>query len=133
MKNVLFVDDEPNLLAGLRRTLHPPRGEWQMSFAVGSAQAIEFLEQSSFDVVVTDMHMPGLDGADLLSQVKQRFPNAVRIILSGTAEREQILRSVGHAHQFVVKPCTANELKSTVQRALALRELLANERLVRVT
>jgi HD-like signal output (HDOD) protein len=104
-----------------------------MTFAEGSKAAVEHLNKAPFDVVVTDMHMPGMDGLALLSEVKLRTPNAVRIILSGTVDREFILRSVGIAHQFLAKPCNSAELKATVQRTFALRDLLADERLAQVT
>ena len=88
MKKILFVDDETNLLAGLQRMLRSMRSEWQMAFAPGAHEALEILRSDSFDVIVTDMRMPGMDGCQLLNEVKERYPNIVRIILSGHSDKE---------------------------------------------
>lgn len=133
MKRVLFVDDEPNVLMGLKRMLHALRSEWEMSFVASGAEALETMEKSSFDVVVSDIRMPGMDGVELLSRVKERHPQTVRIVLSGHADRDVILRSVVHVHQFLAKPCASHDIKTTVQRALTLRDLLTSERLARIT
>jgi putative nucleotidyltransferase with HDIG domain len=131
-KRILFVDDEANVLQGLRRMLYPMRGEWDMTFAEGGSAALEILAQNHFDVVVSDMRMSGIDGAQLLSHVMKKYPQTVRIILSGHSDRDIILGSVGPSHQFLAKPCEAETLKRTVARACALRDLLANEALKRV-
>ncbi len=133
MKSVLFVDDDASVLSGLRRMLHPLRAEWNMRFANSGQEALTALTQAPADVVVSDMRMPGMDGIEFLTAVKARMPEAVRIILSGHADREFILRSVGLAHQFLTKPCNPEELKATVKRALALRALLSSERLAAIT
>ena len=128
-KRVLFVDDEPKVLDGLRRMLRKMRNEWEMEFATSGTEALEAIRKQPFDVVVSDMRMPGMDGAELLTKVREICPTAVRLILSGHSEKEMILKSVGPTHQFLAKPCDADTLKATVARACALRELLANEQL----
>ena len=85
------------------------------------------------DVIVTDMMMPGMDGAQLLTEVSRLHPQTVRIVLSGHAEHEATLRLVGPAHQYLTKPCDADELRAAIARAFALRELLGNEQLKRLT
>jgi HD-like signal output (HDOD) protein len=129
MKNILFVDDEPKVLQGLQRQLHRMRNEWKMNFAEGGNNALEFMAHSPVDVIVTDMMMPGMDGAQLLNEVMQRYPNTVRIVLSGHVDRESAYRLVGPAHQYLSKPCEAEELHTAVSRAFALRDLLSNEQL----
>lgn len=133
MLRVLFVDDEDRILQGLRRMLRPLRREWQMSFAAGGREALETMAREPFDVIVADMRMPGMDGAELLSEVSRRHPQTVRIVLSGHADQETVLRAVGPAHQYLVKPCEPEKLKSTISRARALRELLADDALARLT
>ena len=125
-KRVLFVDDEPNILQGLRRMLHPLRQEWDMTFAGSGQEALECLGHTPVDVVVSDMRMPGMDGAQLLTHIKIQYPHIVRIVLSGHSDHEMSLRSVGPAHQYLAKPCDAMTLKATIARACALRELLGN-------
>lgn len=133
MKYILFVDDEPRVLDGLRRMLHDQRDIWHMEFAGGGEQALVRLAEKPFDVVVSDMRMPGMDGAALLNAVKLRYPQTVRIILSGQSDHEVVLKSVGQTHQFLAKPCEAEELKATVARACALRDRMADAALKELT
>ncbi|MEX2186412.1 MAG: HDOD domain-containing protein [Pirellulales bacterium] len=125
-RRILFVDDEPSILDGLRRMLRGERNEWDMEFAVGGPAAVELIEQRTFDVVVSDMRMPIVDGAELVERVAAKSPRTVRIILSGQAEEEAILRSIGPAHQFLSKPCTPELLKHTIRRACCLHDRLDN-------
>ncbi len=129
-KRILFVDDEPLVLSGLQRMLRGFRHEWTMAFAESSQAALEQLalacaEKEPFDIVVSDMRMPGMDGAQLLDEVMQRYPETVRIVLSGQSEQEAILRVIGSAHQFLSKPCDPETMKKTITRACALRDKLA--------
>lgn len=129
---VLFVDDEARILQGLRRMLRPLRHEWEMSFAGSGHDALKIMDATPFDVIVADMRMPGMGGAELLDKVSRRYPQTVRIVLSGHADQETVLRAVGPAHQYLTKPCEPDKLKSTITRARALRELLADGALVRL-
>lgn len=126
-KRVLFVDDEPKVLDGLRRMLRSLRQEWDMDFAASGPEALERLAAAPFDIVVTDMRMPGMDGSELLKAVRSRYPSTARIILSGQCDRETVLQAVAAAHQFLTKPCDSEVLKSTVARACRLRDQLPNE------
>jgi len=115
---ILFVDDEPSILSGLRSLLHRQRKDWEMVFALGGEQAIEQLETSQFHVVVTDMRMPKIDGAQLLQMVRQRWPSTCRIVLSGHAEREAMLRVLPAMHVFLAKPCDPKTLRTAIDRCL---------------
>jgi HD-like signal output (HDOD) protein len=125
-KALLFVDDEPNVLQGLKRMLRPMHEEWEMHFAESGAAALELLATTSCDIIVSDMRMPGMDGAELLAEVTKRHPAMVRIVLSGQSDKAAIFRAIGVAHQYLAKPCNADVVKETVARACALRELLGN-------
>lgn len=131
MKRILFVDDEPNILQSLRDLLRAQRREWEMHFVGSGEEALQLLEAQPFDVVVSDMRMPRMDGATLLRHVKERYPRVVRIVLSGHTEMEAALRTVPIAHQFLGKPCEADRLRSVIQRACDLQALLHNEALQR--
>lgn len=128
-KNVLFVDDEPNVTEGLKRMLRPMRDEWDMSFALSGVEALDIMSQKHIDVIVSDMRMPGMDGAQLLGIVQERYPNTIRIVLSGQSSKEAILRAVGAAHQYLAKPCDAETVRQTVSRAFMLREIVTGDRL----
>lgn len=130
-KRILFVDDEPKVLQGITRMLRSQRNEWEIATAESGEQALALLAASPFDLIVTDMRMPGMDGAQLLNEVMKQYPQIVRIVLSGQSDQESIFRSVGPTHQYLSKPCDAETLKNTVERACSLQDVLANDALRR--
>lgn len=117
-KRILFVDDDPSILAGLQNLLYKDRRRWDMTFAASGEAALEKLHAQPFDVVVCDMRMPGMDGATLLNRVKEASPSTARIMLSGHAEREAIVRALPALHQLLAKPCDAATLRATIERCL---------------
>lgn len=127
MKRILFVDDEPQMLDGLRALLRPQRKRWAMVFVASGEAALAELGRAPFDVIVSDMKMPGMDGATLLERVQERFPGVLRIALSGYAEMETALRTVPVAHQFLMKPCDAQVLESTLDRICNLQSLIHDD------
>ncbi|MEZ5307988.1 MAG: response regulator [Pyrinomonadaceae bacterium] len=132
MINILFVDDEPLLLHGVQRMLRDRSNVWDMDFVDSGEAALARFEEKKFDVVVSDMRMPDMDGGELLNRVKEKWPDCVRIILSGFSEKDMILRSVGTAHQYLSKPFNADGLAQTIDQALSLRDLLTDSRLQRL-
>jgi HD-like signal output (HDOD) protein len=128
-QRVLFVDDEPAILEALRGVLRPQRREWDMVFALGGPAGLQEIESSKFDVVVTDMRMPIVDGAALLTRVKELQPHAVRLVLSGQTDSQTALKSVFTAHQFLAKPCDAEKLRNVVKRCCELNGVLAADEL----
>lgn len=129
MKRLLFVDDEPRILEALERMLFALSDDWEMNFVASGREATQLLGEENYDVLVTDMRMPLMDGAELLTWAKENRPGVVRVVLSGYAEEQLALRAVPVAHQFLNKPCTAAELRAVVERACRLRELLEAEEL----
>jgi HD-like signal output (HDOD) protein len=128
-QRVLFVDDETAILEALRGVLRPQRREWDMVFALGGPAGLQEIESSKFDVVVTDMRMPIIDGAALLTRVKQLQPHAIRLVLSGQTDAQTALKSVFTAHQFLAKPCDTEKLRNVVKRCCELNEMLAADEL----
>jgi DNA-binding NarL/FixJ family response regulator len=126
MRRLLFVDDERLVLDGLRNMLRPKQRHWEMTFVTGGQEAIEELGRREFDVVVSDMRMPRVDGATVLKHVQTTQPNAVRIVLTGHTETELALRTIPVAHQFLSKPCDAATLEGTIDRACSLQTLLTD-------
>ncbi len=128
---VLFVDDEPHVLEGLRRNLRDLRDVWDVQYANGGSEALELLSRSPCDVIVSDMRMPNIDGASLLETVRAQFPATARIILSGYSAQDATLRTLPVAHQFLAKPCRTEVVKDVVERACALRDLVHQHQLFR--
>ena len=127
MKDILFVDDEPELLDSLRARLYKHRHEWNMKFVLSGADAIAALEQQRVDLIVSDVRMPGMDGGQLLSVVKQRWPTTVRIIISGYSDPAQAVRLTSLAHQYIAKPFDISKLRELVQRSFAAQDRIVNK------
>ncbi len=131
-RTILFVDDEPHVLEGLKRSLHAHRKDWHMLFACGGEEALAVMEKDTIDVVVTDMRMPGMDGASLLERVHTLHPDVMRIVLSGQFDVEAGMRAVPVAHQFLMKPCDPERLKAAIACASNPNSFLADEATKRV-
>ena len=125
-KRVLFVDDEPNILDGLRRMLRGLRNQYDMHFAGGGREALQFMAADRYDVVISDMRMPGMDGAELLEIIQKQYPHTIRIMLTGQADEQSIMRTVGVVHQFLAKPCDPELLKTILVRTAALQDILSD-------
>jgi len=131
-RRILFVDDDPHLLQGLKRMLHSMRKEWEMEFAPSGHEALACMERAAFDVVVSDVRMPMMNGVQLVTEIQSRYPQTIRILLSGQSDQEMTMRAIGPAHQYLAKPCDADMLKTTIDRACTLGDLLGDERLKQV-
>ncbi len=117
-KQLLFVDDEQRVLDGIKRSLYSMRHEWGMEFVTSGKDALRYLQEYSVDMIISDMKMPVMDGAELLSIVKKLYPQTIRFILSGYSDREMILKTIGTTDQFINKPCDPVMLKEIITRAL---------------
>ncbi len=129
MSRILFVDDEQPVLDALRTRLHRMSGKWQMKFVDSGERALDELDRDPYDVIVTDMRMPGMDGAQLLQTASTRWPETIRIVLSGYAELQQTTRLVPVAHQYLSKPCESPVLENVIDRCVQLHELLRRPQL----
>ncbi|GAB4181722.1 MAG: response regulator [Rhodocyclaceae bacterium] len=131
--SLLLVDDEPGILAALRRLFHPQG--YRVRTAEGAAAALEALADEPADVVISDMRMPGMDGAALLGEVRARWPGTQRILLTGHADTDSTVAAInrGEVHRFVTKPWNDGELRALVAEALERKRLREeNERLARL-
>ena len=121
MAAVLLVDDEPRSLDAMRRTLEE---DFEIASAASADEARTVLQHRSFDVILCDQRMPGLTGVEFLKEVRQRWPDTVRIIISGYTDSEDIVAGINEAgiHQYLLKPWVPEHLLHTVQEAVgALR------------
>ncbi len=124
MKRILFVDDERHILNGLRRQLHGLRKEWEMSFAPGGPEALEAVDGGEFDLLVTDMQMPIVDGARVLEHVALAQERCGRLVLSGHADGDRLRLAASCAHRYLDKPCPPDLLQLEMRQALSVREEL---------
>ena len=131
-KRILFVDDEPMVLKGIQRTLRKMKNVWEMTFTNSGREALAILDEKPMDVIISDMKMPEMDGTQLLMEVKRRHPHIVRLILSGHVEQETTIQSVQFAHQCLSKPCDVEQLKQTLAKLFALREILDDDALKKI-
>jgi HD-like signal output (HDOD) protein len=129
MKNIVFVDDERELLDGLRARLYKHRSSWNMQFVESGEEALAIFEKEAVDLIVSDVRMPGMDGEQLLAAVKQRWPKTMRIIVSGYSDPVQATRLTSLARQYLAKPCEECQVENVVERCFNLQELLQQESL----
>jgi HD-like signal output (HDOD) protein len=129
---VVFVDDEPGVLNGIERMLFAQRVPWDVYCIPDPEEALELIERQPVDVVVADLKMPRIDGAELLGRVRSLQPQAVRIVLSAANEPDLLRRAFDVAHGFLRKPCEANDLVGQVERSARVRRMLDDENLRRL-
>ena len=128
-KRILFAEDDPLLMLLYGTMLREHRDEWEIVIVPDAQQALQALEKAPFDVVVSDIIMPGMRGTELLNEVKRRYPRASRIIISVLSEKDQVVRSLDGIHQFIAKPFDVRALKATLVRICALDAYLKDDRL----
>lgn len=125
-KNILFVDDNENVLSGIQRQLRPYREQWQLFFAKSGPQALELMNRQAIDLIVSDMLMPEMRGDELLKIVCDRHPGAVRMILSGYADEETLKSGLEVAHQYLSKPCSAEILREAISQIFKIQVCVNN-------
>lgn len=123
---ILLVDNDAQVLRGLSRTIQCEIEDWSVETASSGAEALEMLDSASFNVVVSDMRMSGMDGDELLRLIEGRHPNVFRVILSGQADRETVLSAVRPMHQYLSKPCNLDVLIDVVRRAEVLQSTISS-------
>jgi putative nucleotidyltransferase with HDIG domain len=131
-QTILFVDSERFAHKALQRGFRDMRDKWRIQFAADPDDGLALMACEAVDIVITEMVFAGGSGRAFLETVRDRYPQTIRIILSGYVDRNTILESVNLAHQFLSKPCDDTDLKATIARALFIKDLLADEALKRV-
>ena len=131
-KSILFVDDEVKVLNGVKRILAPMRNEWEMVFLSDSEIACEQIKDREFNIVVTDMQMPRLDGAELLKEIAINSPSTVRMVLSGHSAENTTLSAIRDSHQYISKPCRKDELMSRLSLTIQSSHLLNDQKLKQI-
>ncbi len=125
-KNILFVDDNDNIINGIKRMLRPYREQWHLFFANSGPEALELMKNERIDLIVSDMLMPGMRGDELLKKVSESYPGIVRMILSGYADEATLSRGLEVAHQYLSKPCSAEQLRETISQVFTIQACVSN-------
>jgi HD-like signal output (HDOD) protein/ActR/RegA family two-component response regulator len=128
-KHILFVDDDPLLREFYAVMMDKEASRWTIALAENGAWALAILAGKKFDVVVSDLRMPEMDGIELMREVRQRSPQTSRIIISGLGDQEQIAKGLETTHQFLAKPVKPKELFATLSRIGKLDAFLLDEKL----
>lgn len=130
--SILIVDDDRLVLRSLARALRRARPGWTIDTESRPDQALALLNQKTYDIVISDLDMPEIDGAQLLREVQKRKPSVVRIAFTGSQDSKSAMRLVGPAHQYLTKPLAPRDLLDTLERAMALGRTLKNPVVARV-
>ena len=129
--SIVFVDDQNNILQGFRRSLRNLENEWDIHYSIGGKETLRLMETTPIDIIVSDTNMPGMRGTELLKEVQSLYPRTTRLVPSGGGSRsDDISILLRTSHQFFSKPFDIDKLKSTVDRLLALREKVGDQKLV---
>ncbi len=128
-KRILFVDDDALLLRVYEMMLEDEPYAWDIVTANDAATALDLIKNSEFDIVVSDMRMPGMSGTELMKEVRNRHPRTSRVILSGMQDQKEIAESLQATHQFVPKPFHPRELKLTLEQICGLNVFMLDDRL----
>ncbi len=127
---ILFVDSDPNQLQSLKRTLRDRRDRWDMLFFERASGALEAIAEEPVDVVVSETHLDGMDGPDLLKEIQSLHPATIRLLFSGETLHTPAREIVHHAHQFIAKPCDNQQLIAILERVIRFRALLHSSALL---
>lgn len=132
VKRIIFVDDDEEVLDGLRRLLHKMNGEWEMDFHQNGSSALSAMDKKTFDIIVSDLRMADMGGVELLEIVRTRHPDATRLMLSGCSEQPMYGKAVSCAHQFIAKPCDSEQLMTQLSRSFAIRDRIRSQKVAKV-
>lgn len=116
---ILFVDDELRVLEALRTGLRRQRNTWSFTFALGGASATRHLQEGKYDIVVTDMNMPSVDGLAVLRFAKINAPHTKRVVLTGDDQSHELVVGSGLADIMLTKPCPKEKLIAAIEKLTA--------------
>jgi len=127
MKKILLVDDDQNVLQSFKRAFRPMHSEWTVVLSDNGKSAFEVIQaDDSFDLIISDLRMNGLNGIDLLKKVKKASPDTIRFFLTGSTESSRLIEAASVSHRLISKPCEGEKLVALIRNSLLLREKLQN-------
>lgn len=132
MISILFVDDEIAVLDTIRDSLRDKQNIWNIDYADSAESALNCLAAKQFDIIVSDMKMPEMDGATLLAKVQEIYPEIVRFVLAEQKDEESILRVLPIVHQFIQKPINSFDLVNFLDRAAQIKSRIQSQDVLRL-
>ena len=132
MIKILFYDPETNVLSGLRRFFHTMRSQWEMTFTSDQQEALKRIQEDCPTVLVADVSDQNGSGLELLRFAKEQMSECIRIGISASLDESVSIQAIYPTHRFLAKPFDGNELKAVIERALAMRERIDNNHLLKI-
>lgn len=129
---ILIVDNLPNVYQGLKRVLWTQKPDWDLTYAENAQKALELIDALEFDVIVSDIKMPVMDGSELLNHINTEYPNIIRIVLSGQCDQEAAFKLVSTTHLFLSKPCDPKTFTDFIERAMKNKLILNNPDIIKI-
>jgi DNA-binding NtrC family response regulator len=117
-KYIIFVDDDKNILQGLKRSMKPMTEKWDILFLNNVESVIETIKEKKPDIIIADYKMPGMNGIELLNKIKKEYPFIKRILLTGQSESEVFKEADKESHEYLSKPCSREELIEIINKFL---------------
>ncbi len=130
MRKIVFVDSDKKVIKKLKKQLHPMRFKWKMEFVRTGEDALRFMKNSSVDAVVSDLHLPEMDGVKLFDTVMELYPGTARFVYSDNSDSSLAIESAKCTHQFLLKQSNAETIRYAIERTCKLQELLNNKKLI---
>ncbi len=120
----MFVDDEETVLTLYRHMFSNKKSDWEIGYAEDGIEALNLMEEEPYDVLVTDMNMPRMNGAELVVQVAEEYPSTARVIITGFSDQKSVIQCLEATHRFLMKPFEVVNLTEIIQTLIALHKSL---------
>lgn len=129
IRKILFVDSSQNISDFTNQIASDLGPGWEIKLVTDGRQALEILSENQADLLVSELELPDMKGADLLKEVGKKYPGVIRFVLSANNDRQLMACTLGYVHQYLPKPCNIEAFISIMQNSVKLREILDNEQL----
>ena len=129
---ILIVDNQPKVYQGLKRVLWTQKPDWDLFYAENGQKALELIDEQKFDVIVSDIKMPVMNGSELLNHIYTKQPDIIRIVLSGKCDQDSAFKLVSTTHLFLAKPCDPKTFINFIERAMKNKLILNNPIIIKI-
>jgi HD-like signal output (HDOD) protein len=129
---ILFVDDDPAIIEMLKKMVSKFEQDWSVQYALGGFAAVALLDSENYDVVVTDLNMPEINGVKILRFIQKKYPSVIRIVFSSSLTRDSVREVAAYTHRFIAKPCGVVKLGQAIENTLFIYRELDNRKVQKV-